>query len=462
MDRNNSLFVIKRIIAVILVLAVLAVDTAICVNCESCIQADIGSIIGLYEMGDSDFAVLSDIDGCYSISLVTNGLDVRSINTQLKINECFYTYNNNRFAFALNDHDFDLDKDILILTFYSCVDDYFFQRAVVLENSGFCSAIAFDSEGSFYIANHGAVDVYDNNLLYIKTLELPAYVKAMIPDSQSGEIYCITNDNIYIICGDEIKEINAAALEVYPANGGFSDENGTLYNSEGDVLYSGFSCTHGSVIFGDYFLGIKDGMLTAVNGEEERPAARVCDNSFLCANNKQCLIAEQGYETKLGVYTLNEIEELFAEPDSGSDSRLDANTDQAVYETPTIYNESFIVGIPQGCTAARFRSIYGDDYVFYKPDGSIKKSGILGTGIRAFSQKDEQQYIIVIFGDLSGDGKIGEKDKTLMTKILFGSISVDDEFMLACDADHNSTVDLSDLTAIALCLEDDYTISQMN
>ena len=54
------------------------------------------------------------------------------------------------------------------------------------------------------------------------------------------------------------------------------------------------------------------------------------------------------------------------------------------------------------------------------------------------------------------------QDKTLMTKILFGSISVDDEFMLACDADHNSTVDLSDLTAIALCLEDDYTISQMN
>ena len=455
MNGNDYLFVIKRIILFIFVLAVLARSTAICVDCENSLQCDLGSIIAVYPY-DGGFAVLSSDEGCYTISLVSSDLEATAVNTGFTASECVYTYNNNTFVFGYAEQDDTSNEYDLLLKVYDCIENCFYRKMVNLESKTVFSSIAFDSEGRLYAAENGYIDVFDSNLMFEKKLEPAADVLSLVPNKDGSIIYCVTDKNVCIIRGGELKEIPVTCLEVYPVNGGFSDESGNIYDNDGTLLYSGFACVHGSVVSGEYYLGVKDGFLTAVCGNEEREIVPVSDNIYFCVNNDLCMTAEQGDDTRLAVYTLEDIEKLFACTDTNtSDIQSDAEID-----APQNDEYSYITGLPQECTCAQFRSLYGSDYVFYTPEGSLKISGILGTGIRAVSRNSGERYIIIVFGDVSGDGKITDKDKTDMTNILFGNNFADNEFLLAADVDHNALFELTDLTALELYLENSYDISQ--
>lgn len=448
MKRNNILFVIVRIVIVTLAFAVLSVGTAICVDCESNIQADMGSILDVFPMMDGGFAVLSEIDGCYTINFVSQKLEVRSVNTEIKTSGSMYTYNNDTFIFAYSEYDNDISRRSVNIMFYDSNDDYSINKTLLLDDGAVFAGIASDSKGKIYIAEKSAVNIFDSDLAFDKKLDAQSDIKQMKRNTDGESIYCITDKDISIIQSGEIREIPVTASDVFPANGYFSDENGTLYNNEGDVLYSGFTGTHGSVVSGELFLGIKNGIFTAVKGSVEKSVAVSSENTFLCVNNDVCLLAESGDNTKLDLYTLSEIEELLAKAES-----TDSDTEKTQKDDTITHEYTYITDLPQGCTAAQFRSIYGDDYLFYTPDGSLRSSGILGTGIRAVAPNSGQRYIIVVFGDVSGDGRITDKDKAEMTSILFGN-NADDEFLLACDIDRNSIVDLTDLTALDIKIND--------
>jgi len=457
MNGNDFLFVIKRIPIVISVLAVLAVGTAICVECETCVQADNLSIIGVYHT-NSGFAVLSVVDGCYTICLVSHELETRYIDTGFNADECIYTYYNNRFVFSFAEQ--DENSNVLLLKIYDCAEDCFFKKMVTLENKSAYSGIAFDSEGRLYAADNGTVDIFDSSLTIEKKLEPACNIQDLVPDKDGSIIYCVTDKNVCIISGGELRELPVSACEVYPVNIGFSDERGNIYDNDGILLYSGFQCIHGCTIFGEYYLGIKNGMFTAVLENEERSVAPICDNTYFCVNNDLCLLAWQEDDTKFALYTLNEIEELFACSQTDVNTDNIQNDDTLMYDTPYVFDGCYIAGLPQGCTAAQFRSMYGYDYTFYTPEGSSITSGILGTGTRAVLNNSGEMYIIIVFGDVSGNGKAGEKDKTDMTKILLGSMYSGDEFLIACDINHDGIFDLTDLTAMELYLENRYTITQ--
>ena len=236
MKRNNILFVIVRIVIVTLAFAVLSVGTAICVDCESNIQADMGSILDVFPMMDGGFAVLSEIDGCYTINFVSQKLEVRSVNTEIKTSGSMYTYNNDTFIFAYSEYDNDISRRSVNIMFYDSNDDYSINKTLLLDDGAVFAGIASDSKGKIYIAEKSAVNIFDSDLAFDKKLDAQSDIKQMKRNTDGESIYCITDKDISIIQSGEIREIPVTVSDVFPANGYFSDENGTLYNNEGDVL----------------------------------------------------------------------------------------------------------------------------------------------------------------------------------------------------------------------------------
>lgn len=120
------------------------------------------------------------------------------------------------------------------------------------------------------------------------------------------------------------------------------------------------------------------------------------------------------------------------------------------------YGNGLITGIKSGTTIAKFKeniSYNGYKASFKSYSGAAKTSGNAATGMTAYfsDQKGNIKYefVLVVPGDITGEGNVNSSDKRLAMKILLGESKVSFPFVFGLDANGDGTFDTLDLLRIA-------------
>lgn len=120
------------------------------------------------------------------------------------------------------------------------------------------------------------------------------------------------------------------------------------------------------------------------------------------------------------------------------------------------YTNFLIGGIKSGTTIARFKeniSYSGYKASFKSYNGTTKTSGNAGTGMTVYfsDQKGSVKYafILIVPGDITGEGNINSSDKRLAMMSLLGESTLSFPFDYASDANGDGVFDTRDLLRIA-------------
>lgn len=128
------------------------------------------------------------------------------------------------------------------------------------------------------------------------------------------------------------------------------------------------------------------------------------------------------------------------------------NVSSSVYE---IDYDNKLIFISQNSTIAQLKAniSYGDlSPNFFDYNNNVKTSGNIGTGasVRFFyNGLEESAYTFILLGDLTGEGNVNTRDKSLMKNYLLGKTSFEYYTSVAADCNNDETIDTIDLLKIA-------------
>ena len=182
-----------------------------------------------------------------------------------------------------------------------------------------------------------------------------------------------------------------------------------------------------------------DGVFTLADGSPQKlcsivintPCTMDDDNEFTSADGRQYCFENN---------SLAEISESTPVATESTSESISENENYGVkIENDYIYAD-------YGTTVAKLRKALGlksEDIVVIKTDGKIITSGKLGTGMRALLNSGEK--LIVIKGELTGEGNINSRDLKLMMKILTEEKIPNELLKIAADLDDNGEINTKDL-----------------
>lgn len=128
----------------------------------------------------------------------------------------------------------------------------------------------------------------------------------------------------------------------------------------------------------------------------------------------------------------------------------------------------YISGIPQGTNLSEFKSNVSYDtqkytLEFINYSGKSISSGIVGTNMKVLlkeNNKVNQEYTIVIYGDVTGEGNINNNDTKLLSNYLLGKVNIGRTQLIAADVKHDGKVDTSDLLLLEKYISEALAIPQ--
>lgn len=182
-----------------------------------------------------------------------------------------------------------------------------------------------------------------------------------------------------------------------------------------------------------------DGVYTLADGSPQKlcsivintPCTMDDNNEFTSADDRQYCFENN---------SLTEISESTPVATESTSESISENENYGVkIENNYIYAD-------YGTTVAKLRKALGlksEDIVVIKTDGKIITSGKLGTGMKALLNSGEK--LIVIKGELTGEGNINSRDLKLMMKILTEEKIPDELLKIAADLDDNGEINTKDL-----------------
>lgn len=123
------------------------------------------------------------------------------------------------------------------------------------------------------------------------------------------------------------------------------------------------------------------------------------------------------------------------------------------------FENSIIADIKPATTVAQFKknlSCSGFDVKLYKYNKDTQlTSGAIGTGTTAtfVSDKTTYKFTLTIKGDITGEGNINSRDKSIMFKHILGNAPLDSVFLNACDIDTNENINICDIILLLRLIE---------
>ncbi|OJU18406.1 MAG: hypothetical protein BGN88_04685 [Clostridiales bacterium 43-6] len=126
-------------------------------------------------------------------------------------------------------------------------------------------------------------------------------------------------------------------------------------------------------------------------------------------------------------------------------------TTTAPYTSPFLTGGGYLWGLPQSGVPSFLSSFTTQSGVTVEAHKNNTKvtTGLLGTGTVAKINRDGstiEQYTILYFGDVDGDGAINAIDLLKIKKHILGKKTLKNEFLQAADTDRNgTTADVLDL-----------------
>ena len=385
-------------------------------------------IVGVFSLPDEKFGILGIENNTYSITSLDEHGHIDIINTDINSNDASYSCFGGSFYFyesLCEAHDapfyyvsvsvFDPGQDL--------------PRRKVINNAEFRGETPCAYDGScFYIANVTKLCIYNSRMQPIGEcrLDSPCSRIAAHPD---GGVYCLCAGGV--VFADEygnMTELPFTADELYTVGGNiFAD--GTFYNKYGSILCSEHDPSNGAAILGDMYVGIKNGRLTAAENGGIFEFGDVSRDAFLaCAGDTAACFTKTG----------GSIEAVFFTADDLTKKQEEIDTD-----IPTLPGGKYLI-VGQGVTAHRLRTEKYPNADFAR--NGEPYSGKLATGVVMTS--DSREFIVIVKGDISGDGNINTTDLKTAENVLFGKERLEGEYFEAADVIEDEVIDLRDVYGI--------------
>ena len=307
------------------------------------------------------------------------------------------------------------------------------------------------------------------------TLSCPQNILQILYDSQRQTLFVLTSDALYYMnsSGRSLKKcmdgVPGDTLHL-AGDGMLTDKKGNVYHFDGSTVRKLFSV--GSVS-GTLNGAAAGGVLYVTTGGKidgyqissgKRVRSLKLDNKLdsLCVSSGML----GGYGANSGRFYLFSTNEIHTVPDEEKPTRPSdgdsSSSSTSVYGkiTSSVYKidrkNHLITGITGGTTIAKFKdNISYDGYriSFKNYQRTVKTSGNVGTGTTVyFSDANgiiKEEYILIVSGDLTGEGNVNSNDKRAAMSELLGESKLAFPFYLACDMNGDGAFDTLDLLKIA-------------
>lgn len=165
-----------------------------------------------------------------------------------------------------------------------------------------------------------------------------------------------------------------------------------------------------------------------------------CILSAPCSYTQDTIIDSDGNEYKM-------INRCLI-PVTADTETVDSTCASSYSEEVKVVGECFV--LDAGTTYARLYKKLGIDKSqlnVYKSSGELLTSGRLGTGMRAIV--DNREYLIIVSGDLTGEGNVNSRDLKLLMKILSGEETLDENMLLCADLNNDELINTKDLLKLS-------------
>ena len=254
----------------------------------------------------------------------------------------------------------------------------------------------------------------------------------------SGNVYAYTENTLKLVFGVSFSGsgINGAYLEdtFYFANGKTIDG----YNGDGEHVRT---ATFGTAFT---FLTISSGKIGAFSEQDSMFYLLTAQDipKIPLPKPTQPQSSSQGGQSSQNSQT--------DRPGDTSSQKPSGQISSKAYQLDR--QNKLITGISSGTTVAVLKkNISYDGYTLLvkKQDGSTKTTGTLGTGMTVVflnpSGSVKEEYKIVIYGDITGEGNCNSRDIRLFMSALLGEETLAFPYNYAADLNRDGTIDAIDL-----------------
>lgn len=332
--------------------------------------------------------------------------------------------------------------------------------------------------GRFYLVDDTKkeqLSVFSEGGAPLFTAGCPENILQVFYDSGLHTLFVLTSDALYYLdaSGKTLKKCmdGVPGDMLHSAGKGLmTDKKGNVYRFNGSAARRLFSAgmvsetPNGAAAGGNLYITTGG----KIDGYQISSGKRVC--SLDLSNKLDSLCASSsmlgGYGANSGRFYLFSANEIPQIPEEGEPTQPAGGSSSSSLPpeygkiTSSVYNidrnKFLIQGIAAGTTIAKFKRnlSYGGYHVsFENYKGEGKTSGNVGTGTTAYfsdaNGKVKEAYILIVAGDLTGEGNVNINDKRAAMSELLGENKLAFPFTLACDMNGDGVLDTLDLLRIA-------------
>lgn len=387
-----------------------------------------GEIVGVFPLQDEYFGILGIENNTYTITILDESGHISCINTNIDSYDASYSCFGGSFYFyesLCEAHDAPF--------YFVSVSEFRFgedlPRKKVINNAEFRgeTPCAFDGN-CYYITNVTKLNIYNSRMQPISECRLDSPCSRILARPDGG-VYCLCSGNtVYVDEYGDMTELPFHTDELYIA-GDKIFANGTFYDKYGHTVCDVHDPSNGAAAFGSTYIGVRNGRLTKVFDGTETEGFEISGDPFItCSTDTAvCFTQNDGF-----------IEAVFFTPDDFKEKSSESPADTTNYPT----DRTLIV--EQGMTAHRLRTEKYPNAEFTKNGESY--SGKLGTGI--IMTLGNTDYIIIVKGDITGNGNINNSDLEAAENVLFGKLTLEGAYFTAADMNNDDIIDLKDVYRI--------------
>lgn len=421
---------------------------------------DCGTVLDVFPGSGETFFILSDYQSNYKITYVDGNGNANSNILDLNSVETTYAYRNGIFYFISNEckaEDNSLFYYVEIKK-YDAVSNSFTTSIINNVQPRYDATFAYNGN-NWYLLNSVSVELFSNSYKKTDEIELNSYGKNLFLAGDGSTVFCTADNKVLSINESNVTAFSINTNKLYTYDDCFSDDNSVIYDAyNGRIVFDDFSPSCGTAKIGEWFVGNKDGKLTAISGSNSCDIGTASNSSFICGSGSVCgCFTPNGNSLSVQIISLDEIEEKSKLAELSTDSES-GNLAASSYEIDDV--NKIITGIAPNTTSAQFRKSCGlNNPVIFDKNGSKKTSGQVGTGMTVTSS-DGSSYTLIIFGDVTGEGNINSRDLDLIEKQVLTGTGLEDKYLLAADIIHDEKIDLKDASALYQNTKNRYEIVQ--
>ena len=396
-----------------------------------------GEICSVYYGDNERFYIIGKYDGRYIVTTADSSGGVSQKNIDVNAELSPYAYFNDVFYFFSNGVDTagSTPMPYVTVTSHDCKNGVILTRTINDAEPVQRGRFAFDGK-FYYLAEPAFVNIYNDKFKYIDSVSLQDQFISMDTARDGSAVYCVCSNTVVMITNTKIYDINIKTNDIYINDDKFSDNNSVVYSITGEsILYDEFETSRGVGEIGGWLIGVRNNMVSAVNGDSIVPLFGASNDMFICGSGCCICVIQKGNDAAINYIFPEDITNKLEVRHTESNVQSEGEDNNYVFDEAACT----VSNIEVGTTAAEVKRSTGGR-VIDKSGGDA--SGAVATGMRLVLSNNT--YTIIIPGDVNGTGTVNSADMDKICDHICGESNLNGIYLKAADLNEDNIINLKD------------------